>query len=52
MHVEYYHKVLNEHISPTRMIHVGLLTQLNVQPLNVFSIVKACDFLFIFIISS
>lgn len=52
VYVEYYHKVLNEHISPTRMIHVCLLTQLNVQPLNVLGIVKACDFLFIFIISS
>lgn len=52
VYVEYYHKVLNEHISPTRIIHVCLLTQLNVQPLNVLGIVKACDFLFIFIISS
>lgn len=52
VYVEYYHKVLNEHISPTRMIHVCLLTQLNVQQLNVLGIVKACDFLFIFIISS
>lgn len=45
-------RVLNEHISPTRMIHVRLLTQLNVQQSNVLGIVKACDFLFIFIISS
>lgn len=52
VYVEYYHKVLNEHISPTRMIHVCLLTQLNIQQLNVLGIVKACDFLFIFIISS
>lgn len=54
MYVEYYHKVLNEHISPTRRIHVCLLTQLNIQQLhvNVLGIVKACDFLFIFIISS
>lgn len=52
VYVEYYHKVLNEHISPTRIIHVCLLTQLNVQPLNVLGIVKACDFLFIFINSS
>lgn len=52
VYVEYYHKVLNEHISPTRMIHVCLLTQLNVQQINVLGIVKACDFLFIFIISS
>lgn len=52
VYVEYYHKVLNEHISPTRRIHVCLLTQLNVQQLNVLGIVKACDFLFIFIISS
>lgn len=52
VYVEFYHKVLNEHISPTRMIHVCLLTQLNVQQLNVLGIVKACDFLFIFIISS
>lgn len=52
MYVEFYHKVLNEHISPTRMIHVCLLTQLNVQQINVLGIVKACDFLFIFIISS
>lgn len=52
VYVEYYHKVLNEHISPTRRIHVCLLTQLNVQQLNVLDIVKACDFLFIFIISS
>lgn len=52
VYVEYYHKVLNEHISPTRVIHVCLLTQLNIQQLNVLGIVKACDFLFIFIISS
>lgn len=52
VYVEYYHKVLNEHISPTRMIHVRLLTQLNVQQSNVSGIVKACDFLFLFIISS
>lgn len=52
VYVEFYHKVLNEHISPTRRIHVCLLTQLNVQHLNVLGIVKACDFLFIFIISS
>lgn len=52
VYVEYYHKVLNEHISPTRMIHVCLLTQLNVQQINFLGIVKACDFLFIFIISS
>lgn len=52
VYVEFYHKVLNEHISPTRMIHVCLLTQLNVQQINVLGIVKACDFLFIFIISS
>lgn len=52
VYVEFYHKVLNEHISPTRMIHICLLTQLNVQQLNVLGIVKACDFLFIFIISS
>lgn len=52
VYVEYYHKVLNEQISPTRMKHVCLLTQLNVQQINVLGIVKACDFLFIFIISS
>lgn len=52
VYVEFYHKVLNEHISPTRRIHVCLLTQLNIQQFNVLGIVKACDFLFIFIISS
>lgn len=48
VYVEYYHKVLNEHISPTRRIHVCLLTQLNIQQLNVLGIVKACDFFIYF----
>lgn len=48
VYVEYYHKVLNEHISPTRRIHVCLLTQLNVQQSNVLGIVKACGFFYFF----